>query len=263
MRLFDVHAHMDMEPTLTKIEQVLKRSHDAGVKAIIANGTDPKSNRKVLDLSRKYDVIRPSLGLYPTETVLYSERELDDEISFIRSQKPVAIGEVGLDYKYADKKDETELKELSPEKQDEIKKLQQRAFIKFIALANELDIPIIVHSRKAEADTIELLKTHRAKKVVMHCFMGKKKFVKQIQEQGWMFSIPVVVTKLEQMQTIVASTPLSNLLTETDTPFLGPDQGVANEPANVSKSIGTIARLKGMTEEDVANQLFMNYLRMF
>ncbi|MGM5481274.1 MAG: TatD family hydrolase [Nanobdellota archaeon] len=263
MRLVDIHAHMDMEPLVNKREQILKRAADVGVKVIVANGTDPESNRRVLALSQQYDVIKPALGIYPTHTTEYTPEEIDEEIEFIRQQKPVAIGEVGLDYKLVNEDDVRELKELSEQEQEEHKKRQQDAFEKFIRLAQELDIPLIIHSRKAESDVIDMLIKHKAKKVIMHCFMGKKKFVKQIQEQGWTFSIPTVVTKLQQMQDIVTTTKLSKLLTETDAPYLGPDPEQHNEPANISLSITKIAELKGLTETETADQIFMNYMRLF
>ncbi|MFP4195577.1 MAG: TatD family hydrolase [Candidatus Woesearchaeota archaeon] len=263
MRLVDVHAHMDMEPLIHKSDRILIRASEAGVKAIISNGTDPHSNRRVLALASQNDIIKPALGVYPTHTVEYSPEEIDEEIEFIRKQKPVAIGEVGLDYKFAEEGGDVEMKELSLEKQEGLKQIQRDAFVKFIKLANELDIPLIVHSRKAENDVIDLLIKHNARKVIMHCFMGKKKYVKRIQDQGWMFSIPTVVTKLEQMQEIVRTTRLSKLLTETDAPFLGPEPEVPNEPANVRSTIRKIAEIKGMTEQETADQVFMNYMGLF
>ncbi|MFW5865828.1 MAG: TatD family hydrolase, partial [Nanoarchaeota archaeon] len=149
MRIVDVHAHLDMEPLFQDIEGVISRSVSAGVKVIIANGTNPESNRRVMALSRRYDVVKPALGIYPTETIDYSEEKLDEEIAFIRLKRPFAIGEVGLDYKYADAHDKRGFKEISEQEQQRIKTLQQNAFVKFIKLANELDIPLIVHSRKA------------------------------------------------------------------------------------------------------------------
>lgn len=258
-----MHAHLDMDPVSGDCENVLARASDVGVKAIIANGVDPESNRRVTALSQQHDIVKPALGMYPSEVADRSMEEIDEEIAFIRSQKPVAIGEVGLDYAVASEREESLFENLSEERSEELRRKQGEVFLKFIDLSMELDIPIIVHSRKAENDAIELLTERNAKKVVMHCFMGKKKYVRRIQEQGWMFSIPVVVTKLQQMQDIVATTGLSYLLTETDTPFLGPYQGVSNEPANIRYSISKIAELKGLTEEEASNQMFMNYMRMF
>jgi TatD DNase family protein len=108
-----------------------------------------------------------------------------------------------------------------------------------------------------------MLEKSKAKKVVMHCFSGKKKLVKRIQDNGWTLSIPVIVIKLEQFQETVRTTPLAQLLTETDTPYLGPQAGLGNEPKNVSLAITKIAEIKGMTETEVADQLFMNYMRLF
>ncbi|MGM5480685.1 MAG: TatD family hydrolase [Nanobdellota archaeon] len=263
MRLIDVHAHYDFKPFSEDIDSYVQKAESAGVKVIVSNGTTVTSNRTVLSLAKKHAIIKPALGLYPSHVAEMSDDEIDREISFIKRSNPSAIGEVGLDYKVTDDASGKEFKELSLEQQEQHKQRQKNTFIKFIELANELDIPIIVHSRKAEADAIDLLIRHKAKKVIMHCFMGKKKYVKQIQEQKWFFSIPVVVTKLQQVQDIVATTPLSRLFTETDAPYLGPTPGEANDSSNVSVSISKIAQIKGLTEQETADQIFMNYLRLF
>ncbi len=148
------------------------------------------------------------------------------------------------------------------EKQKLIAK-QKEGFKKIIALAEKKNLPLIVHSRKAELDVIEMLEASNVKKIVMHCFMGKKKFVERIRNNGWTFSIPVIVIKLQQMQDLVRDTPLNQLLTETDSPFLGPVSGEINEPLNVSLSIKKIAEIKGMTENETADAIFQNYMNLF
>lgn len=260
MNLIDVHAHMDYPPLTDKVEEVVLSAKEKGVKVIISNGTDPKSNRNVKTLSEKYTIIKPAYGFYPTHVQEVSSEELDAELKWIEENKPIAIGEVGLDYKFSSEEHpETPSKE-------EIEKLiikQKEGFQKIIDLAKKLNVPLIVHSRKAEEDVIEMLEASGHKKIVMHCFSGKKRLVKRIQENGWTFSIPVIVIKLQQFQEIVQTTPLSQLLTETDAPYLGPEPGLTNESKNVSLSIAKIAELKGMTVEETADQMFMNYMRLF
>jgi len=260
MNLLDVHAHMDLSPLIEKIDEVVMHAKDAGVKIIISNGTEPASNRVVQELSEKYDIIKPAYGFYPTHVQEVSGEELDSELQWIEKNKPLAIGEVGLDYKFSSEENKPDLTE--SQKEQLIKK-QKEGFEKIITLAMKLDIPLIIHSRKAELDVIEMLEEKNVKKIIMHCFSGKKKLVKRIQENGWMISVPVLVLKLEQFQEMVLTTPLQQLLTETDAPYLGPEPGLTNEPANVALTIKKIAEIKGMNKEEVTDQIFMNFQRMF
>ena len=266
MRIVDVHAHMDFDVFSDRLDDVLSSCSKEGVVSIISNGVDPQSNRRVLDLSKHHSLIRPAFGIYPTHAISMTDEELEREIEFIRSNPPIAIGEVGLDYKWASEDSgdsRKEFKDVSAQKQQFIIDRQKHVFSRMIALAKELDIPLIVHSRKAEGDVIDLLERSGYNKIIMHCFLGKKKFVRRIQDNGWFFSIPVTVTKLEQLQHLVSTTPLSRLLTETDAPYLGPSLDAPNDATNIKHSLKTIASLKGLTEDDAANQLFMNYMRLF
>jgi TatD DNase family protein len=260
MNLVDVHAHMDYPPLDGKVDEAVSNAKANGVKVILSNGTNPQSNRNVKELSEKYDIIKPAYGFYPTHVQEVSEDVLDEELKWIEEHKPLALGEVGLDYKFTSEEHPDEPSE------DEKKKLiekQKRGFQKIITLAKKLDVPLIVHSRKAELDVIELLEASRHKKIIMHCFMGKKKYVKRVRENGWSFSIPSIVLYLEQLQQNVIDTPLSQLFLETDAPLLSPERGIPSEPANVSLSVQKIAELKHMNKEEVADQTYMNYQRMF
>ena len=256
MNIVDVHAHMDMSPLLEDIEGVASRAKAAGVKAIIANGVGPESNRRVLDLAAKYPAIKPALGLYPTDVHDMSEEEVDAEIKFILSQENViAFGEVGLDKKWSE--------EDAP-RAEELFAKQEGVFRNVIKAAVKAKLPLIIHSRKAEAEVIDILEELGAKKVVMHCFMGKKRFVQRIIDNGWFFSIPCVVTKLEQTQELVRKTPLKQLLTETDAPYLAPaGKEFPNESANIVESLKIMADIKKMEVNELADQLFMNYQRLF
>lgn len=260
MNLVDVHTHLDISPLDKNTEEVVLQAKERGVKAIISNGTDPESNRRVKVLSENYDVVKPAYGFYPTHVQEVTEEELDAELKWIEKNKPLAIGEVGLDYKFSSPEHSEGLNE---EEQKILIEKQKKGFQKLIDLAKKLNIPLIVHSRKAELDVIEMLEASKHKKIIMHCFSGKKKLVKRIQDNGWTLSIPVIVIKLEQFQETVRTTPLKQLLTETDAPYLGPEPGLGNEPKNVALTIQKIAELKGMTEQETADQLYMNYQRLF
>lgn len=254
MNIVDVHAHLDLSPLLEDIKGVLSRASDAGVKAIIANGVNPESNRRVLDLSKKYPVIKPALGLYPTDIHELSEQEIDKEIKFI-AQHAIAFGEVGLDQKWSEE---------NKPRSEELFAKQVAVFEKVILASIDADLPLIIHSRKAELEVIELLEKHGAKKVVMHCFMGKKKLVDRVIANGWYFSIPCIVTKLDQVKYIVEKTPLKRLLTETDAPYLAPaGKEFPNESANILDSLQVMAEIKKMEVNELADALYMNYMRLF
>jgi len=254
MKLIDVHAHLERDFLPVPLDELIANAKAANVKIIIANGVDPESNRAVLELVKKDSMLKPALGFYPTHVTEYSKEEVDAELKFIKEAKPIALGEVGLDYKFSD--------EDKPRKEDLIVK-QKDAFRKILKLAKKMNVPVIVHSRKAELDVIEMIEEEGNKKVIMHCFMGKKRWVARVRENGWTFSIPVVLLKLQQTQEIVRDTPLHQLLTETDTPYLGPEPGLTNEPKNVALTIVKIAEIKKMTVEETADQIFMNYMNMF
>lgn len=280
MKLVDVHAHLDFKPLSDHLAVALENAKSVGVKAIVANGVSPESNRAVQALAHQHDIVKPAFGFYPWHIPEYEESILDEELDFMNKHNPVAIGEVGLDFKQSEF---NHYKTLYSDF-EKVKLVQKQGFEKLISIAEKKKIPIIVHSRKAELETIEMLESSSAKKVIMHCFMGKKKLIPRIVDNGWTFSIPVVVTKLQQMQELVGDVPLSQLLTETDAPYLGPsfpavkDSSLhsinyttsdgapltsCNESANVLLSIKKMAELKGLTENEIADQIFLNYMRLF
>jgi len=189
------------------------------------------------------------LGIYPIDALKLTDDEINKEIDFIRKNKNkiIAIGEVGIDLKHS----------------DNLKK-QKINFSKFIFLAEELDKPLIVHSRKAEKEVIEILEKLNAKKVIMHCFCGKKKLVERIVSNKWFLSIPANVTMNTQFQEIIKITPINQLFCETDSPFLHPEKGKRNnEPKNIIESYKKIAEIKRLSLEKVKEKIWENYERIF
>lgn len=241
----DVHCHLNLLPD---IEGAVARAEAVGVGIMVTQGVNTTSNRLALDHAAQFHSVRAALGLYPSDVEKMTEKAIDKEIVFIRTQKDriVAIGEVGLDLK---------------ETHDFAK--QQWAFGEMIKLAVELDKPLIVHSRKAELQAITSLERGRAKKVIMHCFCGKLALAEAIVKNGWYLSIPTSVRNAEQFQQIIRQTPIESLLCETDSPYLHPDKAFPNEPANVIVSYKMIAKLKEMLLEDVEAQLEKNYKKLF
>jgi len=250
MIIADVHCHLDYFEE-KQCEEVLANSQKAGVKAIITNGTSPESNRISLELSRKNPIVKAALGLHPQFIEKFDDSLIQNEINFIKEHKKeiVAIGEIGLDYHWV--------------KDKALIKRQKKLFKIQINLAKELSLPIIVHTRDAESDSVEMILSSGIKKVIMHCFSGSKKMIDEYFEKRFMFSIPTNIVRSRHFQMMAEMLPLSQLLTETDAPFLSPYEGKDNEPAFIKESIKKISEIKKMDENEVANILYSNYQKTF
>jgi len=168
-------------------------------------------------------------------------------LNFIESKKEkiVAVGEVGLDFK------ETEEREK-----------QIKTFKKIIWLAQKINKPLIIHSRKAEEEVIEILEQTKVRKVILHCFSGKKHLLERIKKNYWMISIPANVKFSEHFQMAAKMFPIEQLLCETDSPFLHPSKEKNNEPANVIESYKKISEIKSLSLNEIENIIEQNYFRL-
>ncbi len=241
----DCHCHIDL---LKNLDKVMKEASESGVEIIISNGINPQNNDKVLELASKYGNVKAALGIYPIEALSIPSDTIDEEFDKIRKNKDkiIAIGEVGLDFKESVEKEK-----------------QKRVFEDFIKLSKELDKPIIVHSRKAELECIELLESLGAKKVIMHCFSGKMKLVDRVIQNGWTFTIPASIKNSEHFQKVVEKTPIDQLLCETDSPYLHPDKEFPNTPAKVVESYKKIAEIKEISLIEAEEKIENNFKRLF
>ncbi|MFH1072159.1 MAG: TatD family hydrolase [Nanoarchaeota archaeon] len=254
MKIVDVHAHLDFEDYHADIDILTRKWAQEGVVSVVSNSVHKQSCVKNLELAKKYPLIRPAFGIYPTHCAGLHEEEFDAVLEFIRKQKMIAVGEVGLDYAVSDENPEPEA----------AKPVMKRCFEEFIHLAEKKKIPIIVHSRKAELEAIEMLESSSTKKIVMHCFSGRKHLVKRIVDNGWYLSIPCTVTRSQQFQENVIIQDLSKILTETDAPYLSPYPDIhRNEPSFIIESLKKIAELKRMDVIEVANNVYKNYQDLF
>jgi TatD DNase family protein len=259
MALFiDAHSHLDHHLLAGKLDEVIRRAKNAGVRHIITNGINPETNRKCLEISKKYDIVECGMGLYPRNALKKDidsgdypiklwEYDVDAELEFIRQNKNdiVAISEVGLDFVDGESKE------------------QMEDFEKVMKLAESINKPIVVHSRKAEQKCVEMIESSKLKKVVMHCFCGKKSLVKRIANNGWFITVPTSVVRAQQFQDVVKNVPITQLFCETDSPYLSPYKDKMNEPAFVLESYRKIAEIKGMEINEVANSLYMNWQKVF
>ena len=256
--LIDIHSHLDHPLIYGNLDAVIENARKAGLKRIITNGISPETNRLCLEISKKYDIVECAMGLYPRSALKRDMEEshypsgkadfdVDEEINFIKKNKNnmVAVSEVGLDFVNGADKEQID------------------DFQKMIELAEQLKKPIVIHSRKAEQKCVEMLESSKNKKIVMHCFCGKKSLVKRINDNGWFLTVPTAVVRAQQFQELVKEVPLSQLFPETDTPYLSPYKDKMNEPAFITESYKKIAEIKGMDLKEVINNIYMNWQRVF
>lgn len=277
MKLVDVHCHLNHKRLEEDLDKVVERFIEGGGEVLITSGVNKTTNRETLEIAKRFEVVRATFGIYPTDALVaeMSEGEsngfardlegfdVDEELGWIKENKEscVAIGEIGLDYNW---------KEFQTE---EMREKQKEIFRKCLKLSKEIDKPVVIHSRRAEADAIDILESQlgtddqagrvNSPKVVMHCFNGKKSLIRRCVENGWSFSVPAVIMRLEHFKMLVEMVPLSQLLTETDAPYLSPVVGKRNEPANVLVTLEEIARIKGLGVEKVGEEIFNNTVKLF
>ena len=256
----DTHCHLDHVRFIGNLDKVIENCRKHNVTAISC-GVNKDSNRRVLEISKKYsDVVKAALGMFPFDAIgierdssylgtMPSKFNHEEEIEFIRSQKHniVAISEVGLDKSIPDH---------NIGKQKEI-------FQKIISLSEKIKKPLIVHSRKAELECIEALETCNHKNIVMHMFSGNFKLVKRIEDNGWLISIPVRIEVLQHFQSIVEKVNINQLLTETDSPWAPLKNIERNEPMYVSYTVKKISEIKKLDEGEVKKIIFMNFKKIF
>ena len=248
-KLIDTHAHIDM---LEDMEDAINNAFSNGIEKIIVPCAYPKDIDKIYEITQKYDNIYGMLGVHPSEVKDWDDSLTDKIREYSKSDKIVAIGEIGLDY-YWDKS---------------FNELQQEVFIKQIKLANELNLPIDIHDREAHKDTFDIIKEHnKGSKVVMHCFSGSVEFAKECIKEGWYLALGGVVTfkNAVKMKEVAKEIHLEKLLVETDCPYLTPVpyRGKENQPAYVKFVAEEIAKIKGITFDDVASQTTQNAKEVF
>ena len=250
MLLIDTHAHLNDKSFQADLDAVIQNAEKVGVRVIINAGTNSQTNKETLALSKKYEIIKPALGIHPTDCVKLTIEEISKELKFIKKNKQeiIAIGEIGLDYHW--------------HKHEKEQEKQKRVFNHLLQLAEKLNKPVFIHARNAVDDSLEILKKYKLK-VILHSFGGTKKQAQEAIKQGYYFSIPTSVVRSTHFQELVKIVPISKILTETDCPYLGPKKQERNEPANIIYSIKILAEIKKITEKELSNQAFLNYQNLF
>lgn len=253
IKLIDSHAHIDFDSFDEDIDQVLERAKDAGVCKIVCAGTTVEGSISSHEMALKHPHIYSSAGVHPHEAGDVNEETYEKIKTLAHNEKVIAIGEVGLDYHYKN----------SP------REIQREVFARFITLAKNVNLPLIIHTRKAEEDTLKLLKENEAGKAggVIHCFSGSLDMAKKCLKMGFYISIPGIVTfkKAANLEEIVKYVPIERMLIETDAPYLAPTpfRGKRNEPAYVKYVAEKIAQIKDLSIEDVARITTLNAEELF
>ena len=250
----DSHCHLNDERYCDDLDEVITRAKQAGVETCVSICTDLKEAQAVLDIAIKYDNVFCSVGVHPHEAQLPENiKDLAKVLNdFALHDKVIALGETGLDYYY----------EHSPRAE------QREAFATHIAVAKSTKLPLIVHTRDAEQDTIDLLSKEKGNITgVIHCFSGSQDLANKSLDLGFYISISGIVTfkKADELREIVKTVPLDRLLLETDAPYLTPipHRGKRNEPAMMVHTAQVVADLKGVELTKLAEVTSQNFRDLF
>ena len=251
--LIDSHVHLEMSEYNEDRDEVIKRAQDKGVGYIITIGIDVDSCRQALELADTYDTVYAIVGIHPHNAKHIDGKTYTQLKKFVLHEKVRAVGEIGLDF----------YRNLSP--QD----VQLKRFRELIALAREVNLPVVVHDRDAHRETLSILREEKAFEVggVIHCFSGDYAMASKCFDMGFYISIPGTVTfkKAHILQDVVKRSPLDRMLIETDAPFLAPVpfRGKRNEPAYVRYVAEALAHLNGVSLEEVARVTSSNTRSLF
>ncbi|TFF92301.1 TatD family deoxyribonuclease [Candidatus Thorarchaeota archaeon] len=243
MRLFDSHTHLDMKHYKHDLDHVLERAVEAGVVGMVTSSIGPGSFRRTLGIVRKY----PKLVYHTAGTSVsrLTSEETDEIILLARKYQDeiVAVGEVGLDYHWV--------------KDDAGRRAQEPLLKRFIDLAQELELPLVIHSRKAEAEATGFIEKRFDGPVLMHCFEGPPDVARHIRDNGWSITLPANFSKYRRRVEAAQILPIEQILLETDGPYLSPVEG-RNEPANIVYGCESLADILGQDVESVAEQTTRN-----
>ena len=251
MKFFDSHAHLDDEKFNDDREEIIEKIHKSEIEKFVSVGYNIESSKKAIELSKKYQFIYSTCGISPND-IPQTEEELWKKLEKItslvkKSNKVVAIGEIGLDY-YWNK---------------ENKDLQKKAFIEQIKIANRENLPIVIHTREAVMDTLDILKQNPVhKNGIFHCCPLNRELVKEGLKLGFYISFagPITFKNSKNASEIIKMVPNNRILIETDSPYLSPEplRGKRNDPRNVKYMAKKIAEVKEIPLEEIAKITYQN-----
>ncbi len=248
--IIDTHIHLYDPKYREDLEEIIRKAQENGVVKMVVVGFDEESSRAAIELSRRFDFLFAAVGLHPEEVQNNRDADLNWLKTLATAPKVVAIGEIGLDYYW----DKTYQKE------------QIDYFQKQMVMASNFNLPVLVHSREASADTFEILK-NRIVHGVLHCYSGSLEMAREFVKLGYFLGIGGVVTfkNSKEIKRVVTEIPLEHLLTETDGPYLAPSpyRGKLNRPEYLPLIIDAISELKGIDRNIVEKSLFENAIKLF
>ena len=244
--LIDTHCHLDFSAFDPDRGQVIRRALEAGVNYFINIGATMESSIASCELACEYPEVYASVGVHPHDADTFDRLAQDKLRQLASGKKVVAIGETGLDY----------YRNLSS------KENQKQAFCKQIALAKDLNLPVVVHCRQAEEETLQILRAALPLRAVVHCFSGNQSFLKECLDCGFFISYTCNITykKASVLREMVNLTPLDKLMLETDAPYLSPEgfRSQRNEPAQIKLLANEVSRILGISFDEITDQTTQN-----
>lgn len=254
MKFVDAHIHLSDDEYTTCIEEVIAEAESSDVFALVSNSMDLKTSLGNLELAEKYPrLVYAALGVHPWSVQALTEQELEKTLELIKKQKRhkavIAVGEIGLDSKYM-----------------QIWDKQLRVFDSMLHLAEDLDLPVIIHSRGTTAQIVDMLPSYRVKKVLLHWFSDPISSLSKAVDNCYYISEGPPTVYSDGIRDVVRKVPLANLLTETDGPvrfFKPPFKSKRTTPAFIPQVVNAIAEIKNMSSEEVADQIISNFKQFF
>ncbi len=251
--LFDTHAHYDDEKFDQDRDEVLGDMERCGIGLIVNPGCDAESSRKAISLAERYSFVYAAVGIHPENCAGLGDRELAEIQALTARPKVKAIGEIGLDYYW--------------EKTQEGRAHQREMLRKQLALARELNLPVIIHDREAHHDTLEIVREFPQVHGVFHCYGGSLEDARLLIRLGWMLSFNGVITfqSARRAPEVIREIPLERLMLETDSPYLAPTpyRGKRNDSRNLPLVAARVAEIQGVPVEEVARVTTENGKRFF
>ena len=252
MPIFDTHAHYDSSAFHADREAVLAALPEAGVALVVDPGCDLPTSRAALALAEQFPHVYAAVGIHPEDCAGYTDADLDALRQLCRHDKAVAIGEIGLDYYWAE----------NPPRE-----FQQQVFRRQLELALELDMPVIIHDREAHGDSLAIVKEYPGLRGVFHCFSGSPEMAAELLKRGWYlgFDGPITYKNAKRAPEVAAMTPLDRILVETDSPYMTPVpfRGNRNDSRYLPYVLEKLAEWKGVTTEEMTDITFANGKRLF
>jgi len=251
--MIDSHCHLDHEPLLSDLMNVIKRSKEVGIKKLLTISTSFESFDRIKKIIQEDEMIYGTIGIHPHETTQNKITSNTIIKNFIDNPKIIGIGETGLDFYYK-----------NSDKDDQIK-----SFKEHIEASIQTNSPLIIHSREAENETFNILNEYKNQnlKILMHCFTGSKNFAKKLLSLNAFFSASGIITFKNslELQDTFKILPIDKILIETDSPFLAPvpNRGKKNEPSFIDFTAQKLADIKNISKSDLVNFTTNNFNKLF